>query len=164
MLSQWTDFFSMIAQVSVSLLALLFVSFQITRDRWINKPLRQLIAIQTSLEFLTPAFFAFLALLPLEPIPFGKISIHGWQVGGVMTSLLGLAVVFAILRHGRKNPVSLDSFAEKQIKLQSVAIFIDYLPLLIFSIIGNLILASIVLIWILFSGSIETWMFFAERD
>ena len=161
---QWTDFFSMLAQVSISLLALLFVSFQITRDRWIGKPARQLVAIQTSLEFLTPAFFAFIALLPMEPISFGKITILGWQVGGIMVSVLGLVICFAIIQHSRKNRASLDNFAKLQLKLQWLAILVDYLPILVFSVIGNLLWASIVLIWILFSGSIETWMFFSEHD
>jgi len=164
MSTQWTDFFSMLAQVSVSLLALLFVSFQITRDRWINKPARQLVAIQTSLEFLTPAFFAFIALLPTDPIFLGNNTIEGWQIGGVMASLLGLFICFSIIRQGRKNSSGLDNFAKLQIKLQWFAILVDYLPILVFSIIGNLLLTSIVLIWILFSGSVETWMFFSEHD
>ncbi|CAG0998546.1 hypothetical protein ANAEL_02778 [Anaerolineales bacterium] len=43
------DFYSAMSQVAVSLLALLFVSFQIAHSRWVGRPARQYLAIQTSL-------------------------------------------------------------------------------------------------------------------
>ena len=163
MLSSWTDFLSMLAQVAVALLALLFVSFQIARDRWVSKPARQLVAIQTLLEFLTPSFFAIIALLPVAPFNIGSVQLSGWQIGGFLTSIFGLVVSLAVSRYGLTHHKSIDKFLETQLKLQPIAI-LEYVLILIFSIAGNLVLASIMMIWLLLSGSFETWLFFSELD
>lgn len=76
--STWTDFLSMLAQVAVALLALLFVSFQIARDRWVTKPARQYVAVQTLLEFLTPSFFAIVALFLAQSLRIGPMHFEAW--------------------------------------------------------------------------------------
>lgn len=159
----WIDFFEMLAQVAVALLALLFVTFQITREKWISKHTRKLIAIQTLLEFLVPSFFAMIALLPIDPIQLGKFQLSIWQIGGILFSLVGLIMSYKIIRYGNNNRESLGSFFKKQKGYQKYAI-IEYLFILIFSVLNMLAWTSIMLIWLLLSGSIETWMFFAELD
>jgi hypothetical protein len=159
----WTDFLSMLAQAAVALLALLFVSFQIARDRWITKPARQFVAIQTLLEFLTPSFFAIIALLPVERLSLGKCQLMVWQIGGALTSVLGLLVSLVIIRYGMTHQKNIDGFFKNQLRLQPIAV-IEYSLILVFSIAGSLTLASAMMIWLLLSGSFETWLFFAELD
>lgn len=83
MTDQWTAFLSVLAQSAVALLALLVIAFQITRERWIGNPMRKLVAIQTLLEFLVPAFFAFVALLPAQLPAVGGMQTV-WQLIGVL--------------------------------------------------------------------------------
>ena len=163
MLSSWNDFLTMLAQVAVALLALLFVSFQIARDRWVKRPARKLVAIQTLFEFLTPSFFAIIALLPLAPFHLGSVQISVWQVGGVLTGILGLGVSIAIIRYGFANHEKTDKFLKGQLRLQPLAVF-EYVLVLTFSALGSLPLASIIMVWLLFSGLWETWMFFSELE
>ena len=159
----WTDFLSILAQASVSMLALLFVSFQIARERWVSKAPRRLVAIQTLLEFLVPSFFAIIALLPINSFPFLKIQFYQWQIAGFLLSICGLFVSGKILQYNRKNTDDIDEFFKKQVKLQWVSLF-EYLLVMWFSIDGNLFCASLMMIWLLLSGSYETWLFFAELD
>ena len=161
--STWSDFLSVLAEGSIALLALLFVSFQITRDRWIKEPMRKLIAVQTLLEFLVPAFFGIVALLPTTPIILKNMEISAWQIGGVFTSLLGIIVAIAVTRFAIKNKAQLTKFGKRQLNLQPMAIG-EYLLLFIFSIAGSLVWSSVVLIWLLLSGSWETWEFFTELE
>jgi hypothetical protein len=163
-MSTWSDFLSTLAQVSVSLLALLFVSFQITRNRWTKKPARQLVAIQTSLEFLTPSFFAFVALLPAEPITIYGQQINVWQMGAIFTSTIGILISLALLRYGfvHPNQKKSDNFLRSQINLQPMAL-LEYAAIFWFSYSGNLVLTSAMMIWLLVSGSYETWLFFSEH-
>jgi len=159
----WIDFFEMLAQAAVALLALLFVTFQITRDKWISKSTRKLIAVQTLLEFLVPSFFAMIALLPIDPIQVWNFQLSIWQIGGISLSLIGLIMSYKIIRYGKKNLENIGGFFKNQLKLQGIAI-IEYLLILIFSALNILTWASIMLIWLLLSGSYETWLFFAELD
>ena len=163
MVSSWSDFLSVLAEVSVALLALLFVSFQITRDRWISKPARQLVAVQTLLEFLTPSFFAIIALLPVQPFNLANVRLSAWQIGGLLTSILGLVVSLTVARYGLKHRKSIDNFLKTQLKLQPIAM-LEYVLIFAFSITGNLVWASVMMVWLLLSGSYETWLFFSELD
>ena len=161
MQSSWSTFLSMLAQVSVSLLALLFVSFQVTRNRWISDLMRRLIAVQTLLEFLVPSFFSIIALMPISPLALRNIQIAVWQVGGCITSILGIVVAIFVTEYGLKHRSSLDMFGRSQLKLQ-ILVFAEYSILFISSIMGNLELASALIVLLLFSGAWETWQFFAE--
>jgi len=146
-LLEWGDFWAILTEAAVALLALLFVSFQITRDRWIKSPMRKLVAIQTLFEFLVPTFFGLIALLP---ILIGK-DMEPWRIGGVLTAALGLGMSVVVIRFGIKNSSQLDPFGRNQLKMQPLALG-EYLLLLGFSVAGNITGAAIILVWLLFSG------------
>lgn len=159
----WADFFSILAETSVALLALLFVSFQIAREKWVTNPSRRLIAVQTLLEFLTPSFFAIIALLPIKEFIIINTCINVWQIGGVFTSIFGLITCYVIVKYGINNRNNIDKFFKTQLILQILSIT-EYLAIFISSLDGNLLLTSILMIWLLLSGSFETWLFFSELD
>ena len=163
MIPAWNEFFSTLAQISISLAALLFVSLQITREKWITKSARKLIAFQTLLEFLIPSFVAFIALMPAEPLHiFGK-STYYWQIAGILGAILGLAISLLLLRLGLFHYHTFDAFIKNQVKYQGFAL-LEYLIVLGASLYGQLVLLSLVMIWLLISGSVETWLFFGEHS
>lgn len=163
MSAEWTTFLSVLAQSGIALLALLFIGFQIARERWISKPMRKLVAVQTLIEFLVPSFFAFVALLPVQQVAMGNLQLAGWQLGGMLAGIVGVFTAAFITRHGIQNRRKLDSFGQNQLRLQWMA-FGEYTLILLFAAIGSLVGVSIMMVWLLMSGSIETWLFFAELD
>lgn len=166
MSSEWSSFLGVLAQSSIALLALLFVAFQINRERWITDPMRKLIAIQTLLEFFVPSFFSLIALIPaqpLKPIPTSNFTIYIWQIGGVITSLAGLRIASMVTKYGKEPEEEPDEFGRKQLRLQPIA-KLEYSLLLALSIYGTLFGASLIVVWLLISGSYETWFFFSELE
>lgn len=161
--STWANFFSILAESSVAMLALLFVSFQIAREKWVTNHSRRLIAVQTLLEFLTPSFFALIGMLPIKEFNVGKMYFTVWQIGGLFTSIFGLIICYVIIMYGINNKNNVDKFFKTQFKLQIISV-IEYLAIFISSLIGDLLLTSILMIWLLLSGSFETWLFFSELD
>ncbi len=163
MSTSWNEFLSVLAQVSVSMLALLFVSFQIARERWVSKATGRLVAVQTLLEFLVPSFFSIVALLPINPFNYQRIKFYHWQIAGILLCVCSLVVSVKILVYNHKHTSEIDEKFKNQVKLQSVTILV-YFSIMRSLIAGNLIWVSILMILLLLSGSIETWLFFAELD
>ncbi len=163
MSTSWNEFLSVLAQASVSMLALLFVTFQISRERWVGEAKRRFVAIQTLLEFFVPSFFSLIALLPINPFLFGRIKVYHWQLAGFLFSCCGLGIAVKILLYNRKHLNETDKLFKNQVKLQPVSL-IEYLFLLCLSLAGNFLGVTILMIWLLISGSYETWLFFTELD
>jgi hypothetical protein len=164
MSSSPTDFYSVMSQVAVSLLALLFVSFQIAHKRWVKSTGRKILAIQTSFEFMTPLLFSLCVILPTNTFILFGIKIVVWKTGGVIIGAIGLIIACWFVIYAWRHPKNRDIFVKRQLALQLVAIFFDYIPIMIWSILGRLDVVSLWMIWMLVSGSVETWLFFSESD
>lgn len=156
-MAEWQNFLSTLAQASVALLALLFVSFQLARDKWIKDEMRKRVATQTSLEFMAPFLFALSGLLPETPLD--KFIDYSWQIGATLGSLGALFVAVRIVQYGRKN--ELDGFGKTQLQLQWM-VFPEYIAILYFTYVGNLEVVALIMSWLLISGSYEAWLFFTE--
>jgi hypothetical protein len=164
MSDEWIAFLSVLAQSAIALLALIFIAFQIARERWIHEPMRKLVAIQTLLEFLVPAFFAFLALLPIQQIAIGSLCFARWQLGGMLAGLVGMCTAAYIAIYGIRYRQALDPFGLRHLKMQWLP-FMVYVLIFFFAIwVESLALTSGMMLWLLISGSAQTWMFFAEKD
>ena len=167
MSSEWIAFLSVMAQSAAALVALVFIAFQIAWERWIGDPMRELVAIQTLLEFLIPGFFAFIALLPLPTPTVGPAHFAAWQAGAVFAGAVGLHAAVRVTRYARQNRPRLDEFGRSQLDLQwwafsEYGIVLACVPVGIFAPAFGLVAVSVVMIVVLISGSYETWVFFAE--
>jgi hypothetical protein len=101
--------------------------------------------------------------LPINPFLFGRIKVYHWQLAGFLLSCCGLGITVKILLYNRKHLNETDKLFKNQVKLQPVSL-IEYLFLLCLSLAGNFLWVTILMIWLLISGSFETWLFFAELD
>jgi hypothetical protein len=144
-------------------MALLFVSFQIARVRWVNDEFRKVIAVQTLLEFFGPLVFAIISLMPVGPLEIGKQDIEAWQVGGAIAALAGGAWAIKVTILGIRNQSILDSFGQKQVRLQ-FWVYVEYAILIVAVVAGHLPTTSGLMIWLLISGSWEAWEFFTELE
>jgi hypothetical protein len=156
-----TTFLTTLGAGSLALLTFFFLTLQQSRSSWIKKPLRKLIAIQTLLEFLIPAFFTLIALLPMKASFFGQPT-AGWQGGGMLVGIGG-GLVALLISYRAITQHQLDPFGKQQLWLQPLAL-IEYALLFISSFLGSFVWTALLLIWLLVSGSWEAWRFFSELD
>lgn len=194
----WTGFFTALAEISATLVALLFVSIQVRHDLWVTSELRKHLAIGTLLEFLTPAIVSVGVLAPLfdwqsksasiipvlNSLPTGIVEplqhIALWHVAGCLLGGLGIinGTWFAVLwiRDARdamkagKPTGWLRLLRDSERVMGSTRwpflltplLYLEYGFLIYSAVNGFLTLAAIVLLWLVFSGSFETWWFFSE--
>ncbi|BBZ44828.1 hypothetical protein [Mycobacterium parmense] len=83
----WKDFFTAVAPISGTILALLFVAFQVNALRWGKVPLRQAGAARSLVETSAPLIIGLCALYPG-----GR-----WTLGGKVAGCMGLGSVLVFL-------------------------------------------------------------------
>lgn len=83
----WKDFFTVVAPISGTILALLFVAFQVNAVRWGKVPLRQAAAARSLVETSAPLIIGLCALYPG-----GR-----WTLGGKIAGCMGLGSVLVFL-------------------------------------------------------------------
>lgn len=179
----WAGYFTALAEIAATLVALLFVSIQLRHELWVRDELRKHLAISTLLEFLTPAIVSVSVLAPLfdwrakvasaapvlNSLPGGIVDLLQhvalWHLVGCLLGAIGIVngswFVILGLRRLLKQPDKVAG-AIRWPLLLSPLVYVEYGLLIYSAIAGFLTLAAIVLLWLVFSGSFETWWFFSE--
>ncbi|WP_149360481.1 hypothetical protein [Lolliginicoccus suaedae] len=166
--SVWINYFSIIAAVTGSIFALMFVALQVGMKRWKDNPTGPFLAVLALIELLTPLAISVTAIHP----------VHNWQVGALLPSLIGLCAIawyFKRLRslgHSFKMKLcdSDDFWAFKVVEwLYIHGSFIISAPIysalvviairgLVFGIDCGLLVVSWLCLWLVFSGVVESWI------
>lgn len=145
-MNDWLPVLQVFPGVSVTLLAIAFVTFQVKLDIWSEGPLRQSVAISNLAELSTPMFFSLIALMPGHP----------WVLAGRLTGVAGYIVVAVHFLLYWKTPANLRTPFDKTQICGAVFLFVTFSLLLW---IPNLRVKVYVLIWMLFSGAVESWWY-----
>jgi hypothetical protein len=143
-MEEWLAVIQVLPGVSVTLLAIAFVTFQVKLDIWSELPIRQSVAISNLVELSTPMFFSLIALMPGHP----------WIVAGRVTGVAGyivIAVHLLLYWRTRTNPRTIFD----KLQLVGAVSLIFTFSLLLW--VPNLKVKVYVLIWMLFSGTVESW-------
>lgn len=156
---QWTVYFAAVAGVAATLLGLVFVAFQMSTS-WHDDRLRRVVAMQTLAELLAPVLVGLSTLTPGDE----------WRYVAGACGLAGLGLVawhVAVYRRAKADEHSgsgraLDEFDRDQLRL-------DVFPVVMYSLV---LLAAVfewprilglVLLWFIFSGSVEAFQFMRHR-
>jgi hypothetical protein len=155
----WTGFFATITGVAAALLTIAFLTFQL-KATWWSHALRRYIAIFTLLEFGAPIIIGLIVLMPRHP----------WRIASIIVGITGLALLIAYwvgyaqtrtaLKVVGKKP---DRFDRDQILLSPITLACSIILVasgFITERVGVYMVAS-VSIWLLISGSVESWRFLA---
>jgi hypothetical protein len=143
------DFYTTLAQVSAGIFAIAIVTFQIKVEYWRNNTLRHMIAIRTLGEFLSPLFFSLVILY----------KDHNWQIIGAVVGSVGCLFVFAQHVIGFRRWTRIDKFIQLQL-IFSFLMYLEYGAIFVYSTFKpDLSVVSYLLIWLIFSGSVEAWVF-----
>ena len=141
----WTSFGQLMAAVSVTLLAIAFLTFQVKSEVWRAHILKQVVAISTLAELSAPLFFFLIALFLNHPW-----VTAGYVVGGA--GYLLIATHVALFVYHRRIA---DTFDRRQVFGAGILLFT-------FSLLfwwQSIFVKSVVLVWMLFSGLWEAWYF-----
>jgi hypothetical protein len=141
----WTSFGQLMAAVSVTLLAIAFLTFQVRSEVWRNDILKQVVAISTLIELSAPLFFYLIALFPSHPW-----VAAGYVVGGA--GYLLIATHVGLFVHHRNVA---DAFDRRQV-FGAAILFLTFSLLFWWH---SIFVKSVVLVWMLFSGLWEAWYF-----
>lgn len=176
-----TTYFATLASVAGTLVALLFLSVQLRVQSWSTQRIRRTLAEGTLLEFLTPTMVALSALGPplnlyaplhaltdkfgrLPAIPAGLQHVMLWQIAawffaaaGLITGVQFICTCLQDLAETRREHL-LKSFV-----VSWPLVPLEYGSLALAAGTGNQDLLAVVLIWLVFSGAVESWWIFIER-
>lgn len=144
-IENWNDFFAAITGVSVVLLSIAFLTFQVRSKMWHKEPLRQVVAVTTLAELAAPAFFGLLVLTPDHP----------WKVAGILVGVGGYAVMTWHIVLLAKHRTKVGTFD----KLQAFGLLMTGTTFSLMLWYSSLAVKSYVCVWLIFSGASESWIF-----
>ncbi|SDE28455.1 hypothetical protein SAMN04488581_3768 [Mycolicibacterium neoaurum] len=157
---EWVTFFTVLAQISGAVLALLFVALQTQVNQWRDAPLRQTAAVRNLIELSAPLVISLFALFP------GGI----WWLGGIIVGTIGVVTVplyiAMYIKEKRKDQPKIGGYEKVQLWAGSIALPLIYGTVVAFSIVNTdlgLTIVSWLAVWSLASGIAQTWYLLASK-
>ncbi len=157
MRNDWVGFWAGVAGVGTTLLGLAFATFQFRPTQWQGSTLRRLIAVFTLTELAAPVLISLVCLFPGHP----------WRSAAVGAGASGLCLVgiYWWRYHQAKSRLTLTSFDRTQWRYSWVSFGVALLMLWSTTRderLGLRLLAG-AMVWLLVSGSVESWLFMTEE-
>jgi hypothetical protein len=149
--SDWEPFFSALAQVAVTVFAVLLALLQVTRRTWQTSTLRAAAAALALLQLAVPLLAGLVALMPGNP----------WRVGHLV---MGSAGLLGLVWHGwlhLRHEDEADTFDQRQVQIGLPVSLAAYFGLVAFAWNGSptsLYVVGALDVWLLLAGSVQVWL------
>lgn len=142
---EWVSLFSALSGVAATLLGLAFVTFQLRSWHWKGQPLKQAVALTTLTELAAPMIFGLIFMFPGHP----------YRTAGYIVGAAGYAVAGGHLLIFIRHRAIAERFDWAQ--LGGTAVILTTFSILTWA--PDIRWKAGVLVWMIFSGASEAWLF-----